>query len=720
MKVTSARAVDRLVVEEPCIGAAFTSFTFDPMFFEETILRAVLRLPSDPVEQRLRFLDEARAALVETPVAVIVDAGAREAGRRMPYDLLEVAGRTFHPKVALLLFEGHARLHVGSGNLTRGGYSENTELFVTLDLHYDEPADVAMLQQVDSFLAASASLARASGTQLGLFREELARRIGATEASSEATPFVVLHTERDTPILEQLLALVPEEATITRVGVLAPFFERDDRSTGSDVRSVLGRLAAAAKGKDFVFDVGVEWDEPSALSCPDIRTAKFEDAVGAVWARRIHMDTDEERMEYFTLDALTERQLQVRDASGVSRRLPREELTAVLKEGNAWPTPRPRVFAPSSLIESVAGVADLRVWLHPTWRSDDGRRLHRPLHAKLLLVTFTKRGKSQTLVLIGSPNASRRALLLTPDEGANIELALAMLMDGEVTLSDMAPVVVACDAGWIDWAERTFPDLPKNLGLCIESAVFDPKEKALTITWATPPPHALGDWSLLYAGTPLANGAGALPTPTVVAPFTLSTSACEVELLSAGASFFVPIFVTDLVALPTRASAEPLGLAELLMLLSRRITPERLATVRTRSSESGDAGLLDDLFGDGFSPTDVFKAWASSARDLSDPGRSFASFRRLLEGPMGLASAWSALFDAAQVETEVRREEAWFYGAELLRTLDRLVLPDAIDVKEKTERLALFVRRLRGELTTLAPTGAPWMASVETFYGVVG
>src|SRR5690606_19735820 len=50
LKLTSHRVLDRLPAEEPCLGAVFTSYGFDPNFFENHVLRAVLRLRSDPVE----------------------------------------------------------------------------------------------------------------------------------------------------------------------------------------------------------------------------------------------------------------------------------------------------------------------------------------------------------------------------------------------------------------------------------------------------------------------------------------------------------------------------------------------------------------------------------------------------------------------------------------------------------------------------------------------
>lgn len=62
MKIDSRRVLDRLPCEEPCFGAVFTSYSFDPGFFEDHVLRAVLRLVSDPVEQGARYHGEARSA----------------------------------------------------------------------------------------------------------------------------------------------------------------------------------------------------------------------------------------------------------------------------------------------------------------------------------------------------------------------------------------------------------------------------------------------------------------------------------------------------------------------------------------------------------------------------------------------------------------------------------------------------------------------------------
>lgn len=189
MKVEARRLVDQvLVADEPCLGAVFCSYTFDPAYFEAHVLRALLRLNGDPEEDGARFHEEARAALRETPVACFVDASVRRAGRCLPYDLHLVRKRTFHPKVILVLYADSARLAVGSGNVTRPGFEDNAELFFTRTLRYDAPADAALLREVDTFLAACRDLASGGGTQLAQVRAALDARIAKTAAPGATTP----------------------------------------------------------------------------------------------------------------------------------------------------------------------------------------------------------------------------------------------------------------------------------------------------------------------------------------------------------------------------------------------------------------------------------------------------------------------------------------------------------------------------------------------------
>ncbi|MFQ3452012.1 hypothetical protein PMN64_01595 [Bradyrhizobium sp. UFLA01-814] len=256
MKIESGRVLDRLPAEERCRGAVFTSYSFDPAFFEENVLRAVLRLTSDPVEQVERYHNEARRALQETPVAVVVDAGERRAGRRLPYDLLEVSDVVFHPKSVLLLYRDFARLLIGSGNLTRPGFGENTELFVSTDLIYANDADMSLLDGFDQHLGRIEALVRRTGTQLHQIRNEIQRK--SRSASPIPAAGLAFLDSTTGPIMDQFAALIPADALITSVGMLAPFYETDDVDDAGvpDESSVFGAFARRI-ASESTLDVGL-------------------------------------------------------------------------------------------------------------------------------------------------------------------------------------------------------------------------------------------------------------------------------------------------------------------------------------------------------------------------------------------------------------------------------------------------------------------------------
>ncbi len=165
MKLEQHQVLDRLAEDARCLGAAFTTFTFDPAFFEQHVLAAVLRVGADPDEAAAAYHEQALAALQETPVVCFVDGNQRPSGHQLPYDLREIRDRCFHPKVTLLLYEARARLSVGSGNLTRPGLGGNAETFFLRDLDYAAPADAAILREVAGFFRALDQRASTSGAQ---------------------------------------------------------------------------------------------------------------------------------------------------------------------------------------------------------------------------------------------------------------------------------------------------------------------------------------------------------------------------------------------------------------------------------------------------------------------------------------------------------------------------------------------------------------------------
>lgn len=693
MKLTSHRVLDRLPAEEPCLGAVFTSYGFDPNFFENHVLRAVLRLRSDPVEHADRYHHEARRALQETPVVAIVDAGERLPGRRLPFDLLEVADRVFHPKAALLLYRDFARLLVGSGNLTFPGYGGNTELFHCVDLAYASSADASLLLAFDEHLDRLEALVRQPGTQLGLVREELRRRIPPSATPGNEGSFVLLDS-LEGAILDQLLALLPAGAKIESIGMLAPFYERDD--AGDMDGSIFGVLAERAT-RDAVLDVGLRWENPQIQSTGE---GELEEGIGRLWTQSSEVD-GVRALEHFVLRSIGPNSIHFTDAAGTGRRRSLAEVRSAMEARRFWMQPPPFAHAPRQALATAADrFAEIRFWLHPSTQLREGRPAHRPLHAKLLVLGYRTRRSRETLLLLGSPNMSRRALLMRAGPGAgNVELAVAFRLRGALELRDLVPDLVLAPDSAFELRERDFPEPGPNHALAIEAAIHDPAAQTLTVTWS-PEAATLPPWRLEYHGIILAKSDTPPTAPVVRAPFSLEAETAEVVLQVEGRAHSCPILVTDLVALPAGPAAAPLALEELLLLLGRRLGAERAIQLAVGRKTSAGEGTLEAIFGEGFAPTDVFRAWWAVAEDLQDDSLSVQAFRLRLEGALGVGAAWERLLEAA-TEGKTTVEEAWFYGAELLRTLGEVKLAQTAEAADKEKLLSSFCDRVRRALETM-------------------
>jgi hypothetical protein len=724
MKIDSLQVLDQLVIEHTCIGAAFTSYSFDPSFFEKNVLRAVLRLTSDPIEQPDRYHDEATRALQATPVVVIVDNGMRQAGRRLPYDLLDINDRVFHPKSALLLYEQKARLMVGSGNLTSSGFSGNTELFLVLDLAYDDPADAALLRDYDAHLLRIAELTRQRGTQLRLFREEVERQL-KNNVDGAVNPFVALLDSLTGPIMEQLVKLLPDDAKIQRVGMLAPFYEQDDMGD-LDIDSVFGVLMKLSSPKT-ILDIGVRWENAQVERHSGGGVTSVKDGLDRLWGR-IGTDKEEPIVEYGTPTGVGPSTVLYIDNRGDRRRLPADEVREAIEEGSFWMLPRPEAYAPAKAIAAARNAfGDVRLWLHPATRLSEGHPINRPLHAKLLSIAYRSKSSEQTLVLVGSANMSRRALLLKADAGkGNIELSMAFRLRGIHSLVDFVPELVYAPESVLELKERKFPENEHNYALAVSEAKYDPKASILSVTWA-PEAAELPPWQLTYIDKPLANSSKAPTTDLTVRDFVLYPASAEIILHVGGKPYSIPILVTDLVFLPATPDGTALGLHELLMFLCRRIGAERAIEVAKRrrrikepNSEDDGAGL-DIFFGEGFGPTDVFHAWWAVAEDICDPNISISAFRLRLEGAMGAGEAWKRLLETSGESGELSATEVWFYGAELLRSLETEVnLSAVMGATEKTKLLQQFNQRIRKDLATIRFSGdeSTWVRRIQSFYGV--
>ncbi len=711
MKIEAHRVLERLATEDTCLGALFTSYSFDPAFFEDHVLRVVLRLASDPVAQAERYHQEARRALQETPVVAIVDAAERQPGRRLPFDLLEVTDVVFHPKSALLLYEQHARLLIGSGNLTFAGHGGNTELFLCTDLAYDDPADATLLAAFDAHLGRIRALVRRPGTQLDLFRDELRRRLPRVTPASDTARLALLDSTT-APIVDHILDLLPADAVIESVGMLAPFFERDDASE-PDASSVFGVLAPRT-AKTATLDVGVAWDNAQVHASGE---SLLEEGLGRLWTRSY--DSDGERvLEHLVPTAVGPNTLSYADESGQRRRWPLDDVLEAIEQRTLWMQPPPSAYGPQQAVAAAAShFAEVRLWLHPTTRLVDGRPLHRPLHAKLLVLGYRAGQSRSTLVVLGSPNMSRRALLMRAGVGqGNVEVALAFRLDGSSSLRDLVPELVHAPASAIALSEREFPELGRNYALAIEEASHDPRAGTLVITWS-PEAVDLPAWQLSYDGAQLAASPSPPTAPVTVSEFVLRPATAEVVLHVDGGEYPAPILVTDLVALPATSAGAALGLDELLYHLGRRIGAERVLQIVERKAAGDDDAGLATIFGEGFGPTDVFRAWWSVAEDIADPSLSVQAFRLRIEGALGVGTAWARMVEEAGRQT-LPVEEVWFYGAELLRELSGVVLSPTADRDAKQALLTAFCDRVRNDLAglSLAAEAYPWAQRILTFY----
>lgn len=321
-------------------------------------------------------------------------------------------------------------------------------------------------------------------------------------------------------------------------------------------------------------------------------------------------------------------------------------------------------------------------------------------------------------MLLGSPNMSRRALLMRAGAGlGNVEVAVAFRLRASVSLRDFVPELIHAPASAFELQERDFPELGPNYGLAIDEAIHDPTAETLTITWSAES-STLPGWRLSYDGQALAASEMPPDAPLEVTEFSLKPATSEVILHVDGQEYAAPILVTDLVALPAAPAGPSVGLDELLMLLGRRIGAERAVQVAARRATG--TGADDDLnafFGERFGPTDVFRAWWSVAEDLQDATLSVQAFRLRLEGSLGIGAAWSCMVDAVSDKT-LPVEEVWFYGAELLRALREVELPVAEDREAKREVMSRFCDRIRGDLGNLGFVAGkrPWMKRILDFY----
>jgi hypothetical protein len=294
------------------------------------------------------------------------------------------------------------------------------------------------------------------------------------------------------PILDQFAALIPDDAVITSVGMLAPFYETDDADAGEagvpDETSVFGALTERID-PEATLDVGLRWENPQIQPTAPTDLGK---GLNRIWAFR--SDEKDAVLVYLVPTELTRNTMAYLDGAGQRRRMPLDVAIASVEDRRFWMQPDPLAFAPRQAIAKAARCfSKVRFWLHPASRIVEGRAAHRPLHAKMLAVAYRSGAQETTLIMVGSANMSRRALLLHSGKGlGNVELGLAFSIEGCFQLRDLVPDLVHAPPSACTPTEREYPEKDPNFALAIDEASHDPGARTLHVSW-TPSASAGSD-----------------------------------------------------------------------------------------------------------------------------------------------------------------------------------------------------------------------------------
>src|ERR1039458_2010550 len=146
---------------EPLVCVA-TSFTFDAAFFETECVGRFLQMQTHPSEsESVGYLIEREEKLAAAKVCALVDRRHARDKESLRWDVLGVLvpKAIQHAKVALLVWGNHARVIIGSGNLTDPGYRKNLEVFGTIELSKTDGGDRNSIEKTIEFLEQVVNLA---------------------------------------------------------------------------------------------------------------------------------------------------------------------------------------------------------------------------------------------------------------------------------------------------------------------------------------------------------------------------------------------------------------------------------------------------------------------------------------------------------------------------------------------------------------------------------
>lgn len=671
-----------------CFGAVFTSYDFDEVFFE-SVLATLLPIHADPDTDPHRFVDEGRRRLRETPVLVMIDGYRPRGGHRLPFDLLRAPPDVaFHPKLALTLYEDHARLMVGSANLTEGGYGGNAELVAQLVLDYR--ADRGLIDDVCALVAA----AGAKGEAWERLRAQLSL-LGRRSGRARGHAARLLCSTRGTSVVEQLVASLPKKARIAGVSLLLGAQPEDDHSSDSKILDGLLDGLEKRQKKLPTIELGLPWEGNPVAPPPEPQPVVVEDLIGKLCAR---LEGEPASVRYLVPLRIEGKDV-VCDAGAETVTIGKRELKAELAASppRLWPLEELTAIAPVEAIDRLLERAPARFFVFPELRLEHGRVFRRALHAKLIAVRTIEGSAERTHLVVGAPCFERQS------NAANtlIDAALYEVHPGHLTLQSLAPELAPAPVDQLYMQNRPVPASAPAERSPLQDAIYDAETRTLSLAFAPGASsvsvvyQTIDDELEIVSGSPHLHHQ--LPS------FPLDHHSSELRVDVGEQSWLVPIAFRHLPRLRCEEPEETLAFWPFVHLLSGRVD------VDARQATSDTELPLDRA-----SAQRVFRAVAVLADGLAAGGPSLGAFEVALDGPTGLRRFAARWLEEVQ-DDSLGKDESWLYGEELARTLAAINFGRGAAAEHKRGVIDALLVDLRARLDKLAPR-APYVKGLRRLY----
>lgn len=203
--------------------ALFSTFQFDPDFFE----RRLLKCPALHKARRIAvFMDS-----VQWYRLIQRDVPARRMNRRYLVVPVRRAGGVFHPKLNLLLTESGGQVQCGSNNLTRSGCANNLELLNALPFEFGEEEDAATATLARQALEFFRQASQHTDEDVRRISEEWigeAERVYPWPKKAYASNGIELLHSFDGPIWDRVIKSSDGDEP-QRMFVVSPFHDADGR-----------------------------------------------------------------------------------------------------------------------------------------------------------------------------------------------------------------------------------------------------------------------------------------------------------------------------------------------------------------------------------------------------------------------------------------------------------------------------------------------------------